>query len=133
MDYNSGKNRNGWSKSGSFNYSYTYFDRIMIYNFDRHNQADNAYFIIYELRNDINCTEDMTVGENPLKAGESDVDWVYIVVGAKNVTATSDRVFNDYFNKKEASDIIRSFTDYGDAVDYCTLGGNYITLRELFT
>lgn len=133
MEYDSGKNRSGWSKSGSFEYTYNYYDRIMIYNYNRDDYSKNAYFIIYELSNEINCTEDMTTGENPMKAGESDTGWVYIVAGAPSVTATSDMIFNGDFNKKEASELVRSFTTYKEAVEYCTYGDGYITLRELFT
>lgn len=132
MEYESGKNREGWSKSGSFNYTYNYHDRIMLYNYCRINSSDNAYFIIYQLSNQINCTEDMTAGKNPMVAGESDIGGAYIVVGAPNVTATSNMIFNSDFNKKEASELTRSFTTYEDAIDYCTFGDNYITLRELF-
>ena len=133
MEYDSGKNRSGWSKSGSFEYTYNYHDRIMIYNYNRDDYSKNAYFIIYELSNEINCTEDMTTGENPMKAGESDTGWVYIVAGAPNVTATSNMIFNGDFNKKEASELVRSFTTYEEAIKYCTYGDGYITLRELFT
>lgn len=133
MEYDSGKNRSGWSKSGSFEYTYNYYDRIMIYNYNRDDYSKNAYFIIYELSNEINCTEDMTTGENPMKAGESDTGWVYIVAGAPSVTATSNMIFNGDFNKKEASELVRSFTTYEEAVEYCTYGDGYITLRELFT
>lgn len=132
MEYDSGKNRNGWSESGSFEYTYNYHDSIMLYNYNRNDRSQNTYFIIYELSNEINCTEDMTAGENPMKAGESDTGWVYIVAGATNVTATSDMIFNDYFNKKEATEIISSFISYDEAIKYCTLGGEYITVRELF-
>lgn len=132
MEYDSGKDRNGWSESGSFEYTYNYHDRIMIYNYNRNDRSQNTYFIIYELSNEINCTEDMTTAENPMKAGESDTGWVYIAVGATNVTATSDMIFNADFNQKEASEIIRSFTSYDEAIEYCTYGGEYITLRELF-
>lgn len=133
MEYDSGKNRSSWSKSGSFEYTYNYYDRIMIYNYNRDDYSKNAYFIIYELSNEINCTEDMTTGENPMKAGESDTGWVYIVAGAPSVTATSNMIFNSDFNKKEASELVRSFTTYKEAVEYCTYGDGYITLRELFT
>ncbi len=132
MEYYSGKNRDGWSESGSFEYTYNYHDDIMIYNYNRNDSSKNAYFIIYELSNEINCTEDMTSAKNPMVAGESDTGWAYIVVGAPNVTATSNMIFNSDFNKKEASELIRSFTTYDDAIDYCTYGGEYITLRELF-
>lgn len=133
MEYDSRKDRDGWSKSGSFNYTYNYHDDIMIYNYSRYDSSDNAYYIIYELSNKITCTEDMTSGKNPMVTGETDTGWAYIVVGTPNITATSDMMFNSDFNKKEASEFTRSFTKYEDAIDYCTYGGNYITLRELFT
>ena len=133
MEYNSGNDRMGWSKSGSFEYTYNYHDRMMLYNYNRSNHSENAYFIIYELSNEINCTESMTEGENPMQKGDSDIGWCYIVAGAKNVTATSDMIFNGDFNKKEASEITRSFKTYDEAIKYCTYGGNYITDRELFT
>ena len=133
MEYDSGKNRSGWSKSGSFEYTYNYYDRIMIYNYNRADYSKNAYFIIYELSNEINCTEDMTTGENPMHAGESDTGWAYIVVGAPSITATSDMIFNSDFNKKEASELSRSFITYKEAIEYCTYGDGYITLRESFT
>lgn len=132
MEYDSGKSRKGWSESGSFEYTYNYHDRIMIYNYNRKDYSQNTYFIIYELSNEIKCTEDMTTAENPMKSGESDTGYAYIAVGATNVTATSNMIFNNDFNKKEASEIIRSFKTYEEAIEYCTYGGNYITLRELF-
>lgn len=133
MEYDSGKNRSGWSKSGSFEYTYNYHDRIMIYNYNRDDHSKNAYFIIYELSNEINCTEDMTTGENPMNAGESDMGWAYIVAGASHITATSNMIFNNDFNKKEASELSRSFKTYKEAIEYCTYGDGYITLREAFT
>ncbi len=133
MEYDSGKDRIGWSKSGSFSYTYTYHDRMMLYNYNRKDHSNNAYFIVYELSNEINCTESMTEGKNPMQKGEDDIGWCYIVVGAPNVTATSNMIFNDDFNKKEASEIIRSFKTYDEALKYCTYGNGYITERELFT
>ncbi|MEE0264834.1 MAG: hypothetical protein UD936_04320 [Acutalibacteraceae bacterium] len=133
MEYDSSRDRSGWSKSGSFEYTYNYHDRLMLYNYKRNNSSDNAYFIIYELSNEINCTKSMTEGENPMQAGESDIGWCYVVAGATDVTATSNRIFNNSFNKKEASEIIRSFKTYDEAIDYCTYGNGYITDREIFT
>lgn len=132
MEYDSGKSRNGWSESGSFEYTYNYCDRIMIYNYNRNDNSQNTYFIIYELSNEIKCTEDMITAETPMESGESDTGWAYIAVGAENVTATSNMIFNNDFNKTEAFEIIRSFKTYEDAIEYCTYGGDYITLRELF-
>lgn len=133
MEYNSGKDRADWSKSGSFSYTYSYHDRMMLYNYSRDDSSDNAYFIVYELSNDIKCTKSMTEGKNPMQQGEDDIGWCYIVVGATNITATSDMTFNDDFNKKEASEIIRSFVTYDEALEYCTLGKGYLTEREMFT
>ena len=133
MEFDSQLEHSDWIKSGSFEYTYSYHDRMMMYNYSRKDHSDNAYFIIYELSNYIYCTESMTEGENPMQKGESDTGWCYIVVGAPNVTASSNMIFNDYFNKKEASEIIRSFKTYDEALEYCTFGNGYITEREMFT
>lgn len=132
LDFYSGIDRNDWSKSGSFDYTYNYYDTKMIYNINKIEPSDNVYFIIYELTNRINCTKSMeSIYKNPMKSGESDIGISYIAVGVKGVTANSNREFQSILTNSENS-IIKTFDTKEDVEKYCIYGDNYFTYKENF-
>ena len=133
MLYDSGFDRTGWSKSGSFEYTYTYYDVKMLYTFHKREPERNAYFILYELENDIVCVEDMDSGfEAPMKKGEEDRGVSYILVGLTSVRATSDKIFRADSNAEGMEVIKKVFDSREDAEEYCRYGGEYETVYELF-
>lgn len=133
MLYDSGFDRTGWSKSGSFEYTYTYYDVKMLYTFHKSEPERNAYFILYELENDIVCVEDMDSGfEAPMKKGEEDRGVSYILVGLTSVRATSDKIFRADSNAEGMEVIKKVFDSREDAEEYCRYGGEYETVYELF-
>lgn len=132
LDFYSGIDRNDWSKSGSFDYTYNYYDTKMIYNINKNKPSDNIYFIIYELTNRINCTKSMeSIYKNPMKSGESDIGISYIAVGVRGVTANSNREFKGILANSENS-IIKTFDTKEEVEKYCLYYGNYFTYRESF-
>ena len=129
MQYDSRLDRTGWSKSGDFNYTYTYRDIKMLYSVHRKNRADNTYFILYELENELFCTRDMEDSyPAPLKKGESDTGRTYVLVGAKSVTANSNQMFTKNISAVEC----HVFTTQTKAEQFCIYGGEYDTLTENF-
>lgn len=133
MLYDSGFDRTGWSKSGSFEYTYTYYDIKMLYTFHKSEPERNAYFILYELENDIVCVEDMDSGfEAPMKKGEEDRGVAYILIGLTSVRATSDKIFRADSNAEGMKVIKKVFDSKEDAEEYCKYSGEYKTVYELF-
>lgn len=132
LDFYSGIDRNDWSKSGSFDYTYNYYDTKMIYNINKNKPSDNIYFIIYELTNRINCTKSMeSIYKNPMKSGESDIGTSYIAVGVKGVTANSNREFKGILVNSENS-IVKTFDTKEEVEKYCLYGDNYFNYKESF-
>ena len=129
MTYNSQLDRTGWSKSGAFDYTYLYRDIEMIYCVSENEKSDNIYFILYDVETDIHCTEDMDSGHSaPMKKGESDTGQSYVVVGARGIKATSDKVFKSDISVIE----YQVFADKTDAEDFCTHAENYHIFKENF-
>ena len=112
MLYDSGFDRTGWSRSGSFSYTYTYYDIKMLYTFHQKEHKKNAYFVLYELENSIVCTEDMDSSfEAPMKKGENDRGTAYVLVGLTSVRATGDKIFRADSNA-EGMKAIKKVFDY---------------------
>lgn len=133
MAYNSDINRDSWSKSGSFNYSYSYYDVKMVYNVNKNNMSDNTYLIMYEITNSIECVADMdSTIKGAMKKGESDTGIVYMVAGASSVTANSNKIFNDNITKKNVIENIKLFHTKEAADEYCRFGVGYETCWEHF-
>lgn len=133
MVYDSGLDRSGWSQSGSFKYTYNYSDLKMIYNVNKNDSSKNTYSILYELSNDIECVEDMTViSEGSMKSGEVDTGRAYLVASVYKITATSDKCFNSNMDKNEVVSNIKIFETKQEAEEYCDFGGEYITAIENF-
>jgi len=133
MEFESRQNHNDWGKSGAFNYTYNYCDIIMIYNVNNNDPSQNTYFVIYELSNEIECTESMSDSDKDLMtAGQQDTGWAYVVVGASGITATSDMEFNDDVEYEIVKGNIKTFTSLENAKEYCTYGGEYKTVSENF-
>lgn len=132
LDFYSDKDHNNWSKSGSFKYDYTYYDVKMVYNVNTLKPSDNIYFIIFELKNDIECTASMdSTIKNAMSKGDTDCGIAYITVGIKSVTANSDKVFS--FVEANDKDIVtNSFLTKQEAEQFCDYGGNYDTYKENF-
>lgn len=133
MEFESKNDRNGWSKSGSCDYSYNYCDITMIYNVNKNDSSQNMYFIIYELSNYIECKQSMDyTAKDPMLAGEDDTGWAYVVVGASGVTAKSDKEFSNNVEYETIKSNIKTFTTLEQAEQYCTYGGEYKTFVEDF-
>ncbi len=132
--YDSELDRTGWSKYGSFSYTYYFSDRMMLYNVNKNDSSQNMYYIIYELKNDIKCTQDMPdySCNNPMKAGENDTGWGYVVIGVEGVTATSNKEFISDLDKEKVIKTGVTFTNYAQAQLYCHFGGEYETEAENF-
>lgn len=129
MTYNSQLDRTGWSKSGAFDYTYFYHDMEMIYRFSESDKSDNIYFILYDVETDIHCTEDMDSHHSaPMKKGESDTGQSYVVVGARGIKATSDKIFRSDISVVE----YQVFADKTEAENFCTHGENYHIFKEDF-
>ena len=98
----------------------------MIYNVNKNDISQNAYYIIYELSNELTCTEDM-------KKGDEDTGWAYVVVGAQGIASQSDMTLTDAgvnFDTVKAN--AKTFTTLESAKSYCTYGGKYETYTEQF-
>lgn len=134
MLYDSELDRKGWSKFGSFSYTYRFSDRMMIYNVNKNDNSKNIYYIIYELNNVIECTRDMPdyCCENPMKSGESDIGWCYVVIGVEGVTANSNKEFISQVDEEKVIKTGIAFTNYSDAQLYCYRKGEYKTETENF-
>lgn len=132
--YDSEKDRTGWSKYGAFNYTYSFCDRMMLYNINKKDSSKNTYYIIYELNNHIECTQDMPdyCCDNPMKTGESDTGWGYVVIGVEGVTATSNKEFISDLDREKVIKTGATFTNYTQAQMYCYLGKDYKTETENF-
>lgn len=134
LEFESKLDHNQWSKSGSFNFTYNYHDISMIYNVNKNDISQNAYYIIYELSNELTCTENMdSTTENPMKKGDEDTGWAYVVVGAQGIASQSDMTLTDAgvnFDTVKAN--AKTFTTLESAKSYCTYGGKYETYTEQF-
>lgn len=133
MVYKSDIERVNWSKSGSFEYTYKYYDVKMIYNVNKNNLAQNTYLIMYEITNNIKCIEDMdSIFKDAMKKGETDTGVVYMVAGVNGVTANSNKIFNDNITTDNVKSNIKLFYTKEEAEEYCRFGGEYETNWEHF-
>ena len=129
MEYCSRLDRTGWSKSGAFDYHYNYHDIVMLYSVHKTDKAKNTYFIIFDLENNITCTQDMESSyPAPMKKGESDIGQTYVVVGVSGIRATSNKIFK----ADTPATVYKVFTTQKEAEKFCTYGGEYNTFREMF-
>ena len=129
MRYYSDLDRTGWNESGAFTYYYDYHDIKMMYSVHKRDLSQNAYFIVYELSNRIECTQDMDKSHKaPMKKGESDTGEAYVVVGVKGIKANSDKMFIG-----DVSDmVVGVFETVTQAENFCTYRGEYDTFTENF-
>lgn len=133
MVYKSDIERVNWSKSGSFEYTYNYYDVKMIYNVNKNNLSQNTYLIMYEITNNIKCVEDMDgTLKDCMKNGETDTGVVYMVAGVNNVTANSNKIFNDNITTDNVKSNIKLFYTKEEAEEYCRFGREYETNWEHF-
>lgn len=133
MVYKSDIERVNWSKSGSFEYIYNYYDVKMIYNVNKNNLSQNTYLIMYEITNNIKCVEDMdSTLKDAMKNGETDTGVVYMVAGVNGITANSNKIFNDDIVTDNVKYNIKLFYTKEEAEEYCCFGGEYETNWEHF-
>lgn len=134
LEFESKLDHNQWSESGSFSFTYSYHDISMMYNVNKNDASQNAYYIIYEFSNKLTCTEDMeSTTKSPMKKGDKDTGRAYVVAEAQGIASKSDMTLTDaYVDFDAVKASIKTFTTLEGAKSYCTYGGEYKTYTEDF-